>query len=65
MSAVDEIRLFRFTIEHSVLLTVLMGIVSLRYADVVPGWVPVIAPGWRAARGIIKGLPRGEVPKWS
>ena len=44
MTTADESRLFRFTIKHSVLLMVLMGIVSLLYAYVFPGWVPVIAP---------------------
>ena len=44
MTTADESRLFRFTIRHSVLLMVLMGIVSLLYAYVFPGWVPVIAP---------------------
>ena len=44
MTTADESKLFRFTIKHSVLLMVLMGIVSLLYAYVVPGWVPAIAP---------------------
>jgi len=44
MTAADESRLFRFTIKHGVLLMVLMGMVSLLYAYVVPGWVPVVAP---------------------
>ena len=44
MTTADESRLFRFTIKHSVLLMIVMGIVSLLYAYVVPGWVPVITP---------------------
>src|SRR3954470_16982476 len=42
MSAADESRLFRFTIKHSVLLMVVMGLLSLFFAYVVPGWVPVV-----------------------
>ena len=44
MSADDESRLFRFTIKHSVLLMIVMGIVSLLYAYVVPHWVPTVPP---------------------
>ena len=44
MTAADESRLFRFTIRHSVFLMVIMGLVSLLYAYVFPGYVPVIAP---------------------
>ena len=44
MSTADESRLFRFTIKHSVLLMIVMGIVSLLYAYVFPGYVPQIAP---------------------
>ena len=40
MSRDDEGRLFRFTIKHSVLLMVIMGILSLLYAYVFPGLVP-------------------------
>jgi lactate permease len=40
MTAADESRLFRFTIKHSVLLMVVMGLLSLLYAYVVPHWVP-------------------------
>jgi lactate permease len=45
MSTADESKLFRFTIKHSILLMVVMGIVSMLYAYVVPQWVPQpIAP---------------------
>ena len=44
MSRDDESRLFRFTIKHSVLLMVLMGVLSMVFAYVVPGWVPVLPP---------------------
>jgi lactate permease len=42
MTTADEGRLFRFTIKHSVLLMVVMGVISLFFAYVVPGWVPVV-----------------------
>ena len=44
MSTADESRLFRFTIKHSVLLMIVMGIVSLLYAYVFPGYVPHVTP---------------------
>ncbi len=44
MTADDESRLFRFTIKHSVLLMIVMGIVAMLYAYVFPGWVPVAPP---------------------
>ena len=44
MTSEDEGRLFRFTIKHSVLLMMVMGVVALFYAYVVPGWVPVVPP---------------------
>jgi lactate permease len=44
MTAADESRLFRFTIKHSVLLMALMGIISMMYAYVFPGYVPVVPP---------------------
>ena len=44
MSTADESKLFRFTIKHSVLLMILMGIISMLYAYVFPGWVPVVPP---------------------
>jgi lactate permease len=40
MSTDDESKLFRFTIKHSILLMVAMGIISLLYAYVFPGAVP-------------------------
>jgi lactate permease len=40
MTSDDESRLFRFTIKHSVLLMIAMGIVSMLYAYVFPGLVP-------------------------
>ena len=40
MVAADESRLFRFTIKHSVLLMVVMGIIALLFAYVFPGAVP-------------------------
>ena len=40
MSTADESRLFRFTIKHSILLMVAMGIISMLYAYVFPGYVP-------------------------
>jgi lactate permease len=44
MTAADESRLFRFTIKHSVLLMMVMGVLALIFAYVVPGWVPVAPP---------------------
>jgi lactate permease len=40
MSRDDESRLFRFTIKHSALLMVVMGVISLLYAYLFPGVVP-------------------------
>jgi lactate permease len=40
MTSQDESRLFRFTIKHSVLLMVVVGLISLLYAYVFPGAVP-------------------------
>jgi lactate permease len=44
MTTADESRLFRFTIKHSVLLMIVMGLISLLFAYVFPGAVPVVAP---------------------
>ncbi|HEY7185502.1 MAG TPA: L-lactate permease [Vicinamibacterales bacterium] len=44
MTRADESRLFRFTIKHSVLLMVVMGIISMIVAYVFPGAVPVVPP---------------------
>jgi lactate permease len=41
MARSDESRLFRFTIKHSVLLMVIMGIISMIFAYVLPHLVPV------------------------
>jgi len=42
MTAEDESRLFRFTIRHSVLLMVVMGIVSMIFAYALPSLVPTL-----------------------
>jgi lactate permease len=44
LTSADESRLFRFTIKHSVLLMVTMGIISMLYAYVFPNLVPVVPP---------------------
>ena len=44
MTRADESRLFRFTIKHSVFLMVVMGIISMLFAYVFPGSVPVAPP---------------------
>jgi len=44
MSRDDESKLFRFTIKHSVLLMMVMGIISLLYAYVFPEYVPTVTP---------------------
>ena len=44
MSRDDESRLFRFTIKHSILLMVAMAMLSMMYAYVFPGAVPVVPP---------------------
>jgi len=44
MTRADEGRLFRFTIKHSVLLMIVMGIISMIVAYVFPGAVPVVPP---------------------
>jgi lactate permease len=41
MTTADESRLFRFTIKHSVLLMIAMAIISMLFAYVFPGYVPV------------------------
>ena len=40
----DEGKLFRFTVKHSIFLMILMGIMSMLYAYVFPGAVPVVVP---------------------
>jgi lactate permease len=44
LTAADESRLFRFTIKHSILLMVTMGIISMLYAYVFPNLVPAVPP---------------------
>jgi len=44
MTRADESRLFRFTIKHSILLMAVMGIISMLYAYVFPGSVPIVPP---------------------
>jgi lactate permease len=44
MTSDDESRLFRFTIKHSVMLMIVMGVVAMLYAYVFDAWVPVVAP---------------------
>jgi lactate permease len=44
MTSADEGRLFRFTIKHSVILMIAMGILSTIFAYVLPGYVPVVPP---------------------
>lgn len=44
MTVADESRLFRFTIKHSVILMIAMGIISMLFAYVFPGAVPVAPP---------------------
>jgi lactate permease len=42
MTTADESRLFRFTIRHSVFLMAIMGLISLLFAYVFPGSVPMV-----------------------
>ena len=44
MTPDDAGRLFRFTIKHSVLLMMVMGVISMLFAYVFPGAVPSVAP---------------------
>ncbi len=44
MTSADESRLFRFTIKHSILLMVVMGLISMMFAYVVPHYVPTLPP---------------------
>jgi lactate permease len=41
MTTADESRLFRFTIKHSIILMIAMGIISMLFAYVFPGAVPM------------------------
>jgi lactate permease len=44
MTSADESRLFRFTIKHSVALMIVMGIISMLFAYVFTGSVPIAPP---------------------
>ena len=44
MTSADESKLFRFTIKHSILLMLVMGIISMMYAYVFPQYVPIVPP---------------------
>ena len=44
MTSADESRLFRFTIKHSVLLMIVMGLISMIFAYVLPHYVPIVPP---------------------
>ena len=44
MTADDESRLFRFTIKHSVMLMVAMGVISMLFAYVFAEYVPTVGP---------------------
>ena len=44
MTSADESKLFRFTIKHSILLMVVVGMISMMYAYVLPEFVPVVPP---------------------
>ena len=44
MTSADESRLFRFTIKHSVILMIVMAVISMLFAYVFPGHVPVSPP---------------------
>jgi len=44
MTSKDESRLFRFTIKHSILLMIVMGLISMAFAYVFPSYVPVVPP---------------------
>jgi lactate permease len=44
MTSADESRLFRFTIKHSILLMIIMGLLSMMFAYVLPGHVPMVPP---------------------
>jgi len=40
MTREDESKLFRFTIKHSILLMMVMGLIAMLYAYVIPGFIP-------------------------
>jgi lactate permease len=39
MPSSDEPKLFRFTLKHSIFLASVLGLITVLYAYVVPGWV--------------------------
>ena len=44
MTSKDESRLFRFTIKHSILLMIVMGLISMAFAYIFPQYVPAAPP---------------------
>src|SRR5262245_19725967 len=42
LTSADESRLFRFTIKHSILLMLVMGLISMMFAYVLPNYVPAV-----------------------
>jgi lactate permease len=44
MTSADESKLFRFTIKHSILLMLVMGLISMLFAYVLPQYVPAPPP---------------------
>ena len=44
MTANDESRLFRFTIKHSIMLMMAMGVISMLFAYVFAEFVPRVGP---------------------
>jgi lactate permease len=44
MTSKDESRLFRFTIKHSIVLMVVMGLLSMMFAYVPPNYLPIVPP---------------------
>jgi len=40
MKREDEALLFRFTMKHSILLATVVGLITIFYAYVAPGWAP-------------------------
>jgi lactate permease len=44
MTSSDESRLFRFTIKHSILLMLIIGLLSMMFAYVLPNCVPIVTP---------------------
>ena len=40
MGGGEESQLFRFTLKHSILLAVVIGLIAMFYAYVVPAWAP-------------------------